>query len=444
MDGLTAVGRGLFKRLTPRGLLGRSLLIIVVPLVLLQVVSAFVFYENHWHQVTRRLALALASEVDLVMGMFERMPGAENHAQVINLAERLRMDIALEPGGALPPEPPRREGSYRESKLTSFLDILLDEPFQVDLTSERGTIQILVEASEGLLHVRVPRTRLDSVTTYVFVLWMVGTSLLLFGVATIFMRNQVRSVSRLAAAAESFGKGRDIPDFKPEGAAEVRQAASAFLLMRERIKRQIAQRTEMLAGVSHDLRTPLTRMKLQLELMGDVDGAAELRADVAEMQRMVEGYLAFARGDGREPVRPVDLAELIEEVAARFRRDGAAIAVAIDGALRVGLRRHAFDRCLTNLFANALRYGGRVEVAAAAADGVVEVVIDDDGPGIPPDKREEVFRAFYRLEGSRNPSTGGTGLGLTIVRDTVRGMGGEVALEESPLGGLRVRLRLPL
>lgn len=438
-------GWGGIKRILPRGLLGRSLLIIVVPLVLLQVVSAFVFYENHWHQVTRRLALALASEINLVVGMLERMPGAENRERVISLAERLRVNVSLTPGASLPAQPPVPEGSYREQKLIAFLDIMLDEPFHVDLTGEAGFVNVRVATQEGLLHVRAPRTRLDSVTTYVFVLWMVGTSLLLFGVATIFMRNQVRSVARLADAADSFGKGRDIPDFKPQGATEVRRAASAFLLMRERIKRQIDQRTEMLAGVSHDLRTPLTRMKLQLEMMGDTEGAEELRADVAEMERMIDGYLAFARGDGREPVRLVDLGATLEDIAARFRREGGDVEVKLDSPLRVSMRRGAFDRCLGNLLANALRYGNRVVIHAAPdTDEGFEITVDDDGPGIPPDKREEVFRAFYRLEGSRNPSTGGTGLGLTIVRDTIRGMGGDIWLEDSPLGGLRARLRLPL
>jgi two-component system, OmpR family, osmolarity sensor histidine kinase EnvZ len=254
----------------------------------------------------------------------------------------------------------------------------------------------------------------------------------------------VRAIRRLAAAAESFGKGRDVPNFKLEGATEVRQAATAFLKMRARIQRQITQRTEMLAGVSHDLRTPLTRMRLALEFLPSGGSAVdELKADVAAMERMVQGYLDFARGEGTEQPRGVDLAILIEEAAAAARREGVEISLALPEQCLLPLRPDAMRRCIANLLSNARRYGSHIWVAALPVTDGFDVLVDDDGPGIPPAQREAVFRPFYRLDASRNPVTGGVGLGLTIARDVARGHGGELTLEESPQGGLRVRLHLP-
>jgi two-component system osmolarity sensor histidine kinase EnvZ len=264
-----------------------------------------------------------------------------------------------------------------------------------------------------------------------------------FALATRFLRNQVRSLRRLANAAEAFGKGRDVPHFKPEGAIEVRQAAAAFLIMRERIQRQISQRTEMLAGVSHDLRTPLTRMKLELELLGDAEEAQGLRADVAEMQQMLEGYLAFARGEGNEQPAVADLMEFLGDVVATARRDGTEISLIGPSELHLPIRRDAFRRCVMNLVGNASRYGGHVWVTVMPTRGGVEVMIDDDGPGIPEALREAVFRPFYRLESSRNLETGGVGLGLTIARDIMLSHGGDLRLETSPQGGLRAHLILP-
>jgi two-component system osmolarity sensor histidine kinase EnvZ len=273
---------------------------------------------------------------------------------------------------------------------------------------------------------------------------MVGSSLVLFAVATLFMRNQVRPIRRLAVAAKNFGKGRDVPGYHPSGASEVRQAADAFIEMRERIKRQIAQRTEMLAGVSHDLRTPLTRMKLQLEMLGWRPGVEELKADVSEMERMVEGYLAFVRGEGAAPPEPHDISALLEQVVSGARKEGARIDLHAEDDLVVPVRFDSFKRCLGNLVSNAAHYGQHVQVRAGRREDAVEILVDDDGPGIPSDQREAVFRPFFRLDPSRNPETGGVGLGLTIARDVARGHGGELQLDDSPLGGLRARLRVPI
>ena len=274
-------------------------------------------------------------------------------------------------------------------------------------------------------------------------MWMVGSSLVLLTVAILFLRNQVKALRRLAAAADNFGKGRYVPFFKIEGAVEIRQAAVAFLTMRDRIQRQIRQRTQMLAGVSHDLRTPLTRMKLALEILGDDPAVAELKSDVAEMEHMVHGYLDFARGEGTEAAVETDLAMLLDDIAAAMRREGTELSLDAPLEYLMAVRPNALKRCLANLIGNARRHGGRVWLTAAPGEDGIDILVDDDGPGIAPIDRDRVFRAFVRLDPSRNPLTGGVGLGLTIARDVARGHGGDVRLETSPQGGLRARLHLP-
>ena len=441
------------KGILPRGLLGRSLLILVTPLVLLQLVAAYVFFGTHWDLVTRRLSAGLAGDIGAVIEMMRRAPGDQSRADIFAIAaQSMELLIVLRPGdilartgmvGAAPPLIDLLAGFSLEDNLTGALAERVGRPVFIDALSSEREIQILVQLPDGVLDVRASRKRLYSPTTTIFVLWMVGTSLLLLGIAILFTRNQVRAVTRLAVAADAFGKGRPVPDFKPEGALEVRQAGAAFALMRDRLKSQVDQRTEMLAGVSHDLRTPLTRMKLQLAMMRGAE-IAELSDDVGDMERMIEGYLAFARGEGSERARPADLVALVADVAAKLRKEEGRLEVSGDETLVLPLKVDAMTRCLANLIGNAVRFARRVRVQVSRRDDVAEVVIDDDGPGIGALDRDLVFKPFFRLESSRNPKTGGVGLGLTIARDVARGHGGDVRLEDSPAGGLRARLILPI
>jgi two-component system osmolarity sensor histidine kinase EnvZ len=434
----------LIKNFLPRSLLGRSLLIIVTPLVLLQVVSAIIFFESHWDKVTLRLAKSVAGDTAAVVDMMRRYPEPENRRWIFNLASRtMELKVTFDEGRILPNKPPKPEGLLEEM-LSESMKSFVSKPFALDTVSMERDVAIEVQLADGVLRVVTTRKRLFSSTTYVFVTWMVGTSLILFAVAMIFMRNQVKPIRRLAIAADDFGKGRASETFKLEGATEVRLAASAFLAMRDRIRRQIAQRTDMLSGVSHDLRTPLTRMKLQLEMLGQSDDAAALKDDISEMERMLEGYLAFARGEGGEIPAPIDLSQLLLEVADQARRQGARIDLHTEGRIEATIRPNGFRRGITNLIENAMRYAEHISIRAGVRGDAVEIVIDDDGPGIPEAQRIEVFRPFYRLEQSRNPGTGGVGLGLSIARDAIQGHGGEIRLEESPMGGLRVWIRLPL
>ncbi|MEK9671143.1 MAG: ATP-binding protein [Rhodospirillaceae bacterium] len=436
--------RTAIKEFLPKSLLGRALLIIVMPLILLQVVSALIFYETHWNKVSYRLARSVAGDLAAILLLVQNDPSENGRERAFDIAYRtMDMSIEFRPGAILSNRPHRIDNDVEEM-LDRALQTFLVKPYRVDANASKPTVSVDVQLADGVLQVKTLRKRLFSTTIYVFVIWMVGTSLILFGVATIFMRNQVKPIRRLARAADNFGKGRDVSKFKAEGATEVRQAAQAFMAMRERIQRHLAQRTDMLSGVSHDLRTPLTRMKLQLAMVKDTDSVRDLAEDIAEMEHMLEGYLAFARGEGTEKPKYADLGDLLEGVVAQIKRRGAPIDLNIEDRLSVTLRPDAFRRCLTNLVENAVRYGEHVSVRAGRRGDAIEINIDDDGPGIPEDLREDVFRPFFRLDGSRNPSTGGIGLGMTIARDVVRAHGGEINLADAPAGGLRVRIRLPL
>ncbi len=431
------------KRVLPRTLLGRALLIIVMPLILLQVISGFIFYDRHWSWVSRQLTSSAVGEITAIIDLWREAPNEEMRARVLEIGrQNLELTLNFENGAILPNTVRPPAGS--DVDVGSVLYQRLQRPVTI-LDDTRTSLTMDIQFPDGVMHVAISPKRLFTSTTYIFVLWMVGSSLVLFGVAMIFMRNQVRPIRRLARAADALGKGRDVPPFKLAGAIEVRQAAHAFNIMRERIRRQMSQRTEMLAGVSHDLRTPLTRMRLELAMLKGA-GTDELKSDVLEMESMVEGYLAFARGDETEATVSADLGELVDEVAVQMRRGGATVAVknAKSGELLMPMRRAAMKRALTNLLVNATTYGKRAEIATRRVGGNVEITVDDDGPGIPVDRREDVFRPFFRLEESRNRETGGVGLGLSIARDVIHGHGGSIALEDSPLGGLRVRLRLPV
>jgi two-component system osmolarity sensor histidine kinase EnvZ len=430
------------KRVLPRSLLGRSLLIILVPLVLLQAVAFTVFYGSFLDLVSRRLAFAIAGEVAQSIELMHRFPGSENRNWILNSAlMRLEVPMTFLPDATLPQRPWVNQLGPMDDDLAAALQDKVRLPYTMDWTSDPRNVQISVQLPNGVLEVLAPRKRLYTSTLYLFVLWLAGSALLLFGIAAMFMRNQVRAIRRLAAAAEAFGMGRDRGPIKLEGATEVRQAASAFNRMQARISRFLTQRTEMLAGVSHDLRTPMTRLRLALAMLPvreeQQQDVADMTADLEEMERMIGGYLSFARGEGHEQAQPVDLSAMLTDVAAGARRAGAEVALDAPGGLTLSLRPDALRRAMTNLVDNARRHAHRIALSALPGGRNVEVLVDDDGPGIPPDRRESVFRPF-------ETGGGGTGLGLTIARDIVRAHGGDIVLEESPLGGLRARIRLPL
>jgi len=432
------------RRVLPRSLFGRALLIIVTPLIVVQLVTTWFFYDRHWETITRRLAGAVAGELALVVDRLATAPDtATRQSELADIARHLAMRIQFHEGEILPNTETDTGSGIVHRLLQREIANRVRRPFVLDTDARRRDVVVQIQVTSGVLEAAIDRDRLFSSTTYIFVLWTVGTSLVLFAVATLFMRNQVRPIRRLARAVDRFGKGQEIGDFRPSGATEVRQAAAAFNVMRDRIQRMLTQRTEMLAGVSHDLRTPLTRMKLQLAMLKGNEVQA-LRSDVDEMERMLNDYLAFARGEGTEAVAKTDLGDILTEVVDGARRQGADITLEAEPGMVVSARPNALRRCLTNVVTNAIAHGSRVLVQAERHGDRIEIVVDDNGSGIPSDKREEVFRPFYRMEGSRSRETGGVGLGLTIARDVMRGHGGDITLDDSPSGGLRARLKLPV
>ncbi|HWY65822.1 MAG TPA: ATP-binding protein [Rhizomicrobium sp.] len=433
------------KRLLPRGLLGRGVIIIVAPIVLLVAIIAYVFFERDLDTTTRRLARDVAADMAMLVALEDNTQSPMREKLRALSARQLDYRIQFLPGQNLPPF---------HGRLTSTIDVALDDILEQrigkdrDFRTERigNDFEIRVDVHDGVLSVLVPRDRVTVSKPDIFILWMVGSSLLLGGIAFIFLRNQVRPIERLARAADSFGKGRAVPDFKPYGATEVRRAAQAFITMRERIERHVTQRTEMLAGVSHDIKTPLTRMKLTLAMMPDDGDVVSMRADIAEMEHMLDDYLAFARGEGGEDASLTDLSELVREAASAAERaqPKAQISVTASAHVPVSVRRAGLRRVLANLIENALKHGSKVAVSLTQDERLVEIAVEDNGPGIPEPRREEAFRPFHRLDEGRNLQSGGSGLGLAIARDIARVHGGDIVLSESPLGGLKATVRLPV
>ncbi|MCH2546872.1 MAG: ATP-binding protein [Alphaproteobacteria bacterium] len=432
------------KRILPQSLFGRALLILVIPTILIQLVATYIFYERHWENISRWMASSLAGEIALLVHEVNGSD-AQKQQQLAIFAEKLMsIHVQLEPEANS--QKFLRSGEDISPIFFTELKIRLNLPFSLKLEDDDQTLLVRVKLENDILALRVTRKRLVSSTTYIFITWMVGSALLLTGIAVIFLRNQIRPITKLATVMDKYGRGHDTPGFRPQGAAEVRRAGRAYQQMRQRLDRQISARMEMLAGISHDLRTPLTRMKLQLEMLGEKEAARDLRRDVSDMEHMIEEYLDFVRGEGQEAPQTMPISDCLEDIIARYKSHNQTIPVEYNGHehIDVDIRPHVFRRALMNVIDNALRYGTQAHISVFKKRHHVEICVDDNGPGIPREKREAVFKPFTRLDSSRNVGTGGVGLGLTITRDIIHGHGGDVFLQESAQQGLRVIIRLPL
>ncbi len=437
------------KRYLPKSLFWRAALILLIPILLLQGVVGSVFFRRHYDSLTEQMAGSVAREIGFAIRTVEEAEDdAAARQRLARISRTLDLDMSLEPPGQIRAGARRAFYDLTGAVIVETFARVIAHPTALDLLAVRKHAFVRVLTARGVLTAVVPRTRMNASNPHHVLVWMAGTAIGLTTVAVVFLRNQVRPIRELARAAAAFGRGRAVP-FRPRGAEEVRRAGQAFLDMRRRIERQIGQRTAMLCGVSHDLRTPLTRMKLALAVAPPCPETEELARDVAEMERMIEAFLDFARGETAEPAEPVDVAALAEEVADDARRNGLALALSVrreagDGG-RVSMRRDAIKRCLANLLDNAARYGQRVAMGVRLTPKVLEFAIEDDGPGIPTERREEALRPFTRLDASRNQDEGpGVGLGLSIALDIARSHGGTLTLEESAaLGGLKASLLLP-
>jgi two-component system, OmpR family, osmolarity sensor histidine kinase EnvZ len=433
------------KGVMPKGLYARALLIIIAPMVLLQSVVAFMFMERHYNLVTQRLAAGVVQDIATLIEVYKIYPQDQDHALLRRVAqEKLGLVIDFLPVNELPPPGPKPFFSLVDQSLSEEVRKQVARPFWIDTVGRSALVEIRIKLDDAVMRVFAPRGAAYVSNSHIFLAWMVGTSLVLLTVAVAFLRNQIRPILRLADAAESFGKGREVPNFRPRGAREVRRAAQAFVEMKSRIERAIEQRTTMLAGVSHDLRTILTRFKLELALIGDSPEVDAMKKDVDEMGRMLEAYLAFARGDSGEQSAPTDMAAFLEELKADAERNGHKSSVQFHGHPIVTVRPAAFKRCLGNLVSNAARHAPSISITGHRDHRWLTVTVDDDGPGIPAKMREEVFKPFLRLDDARNQDEGGTGLGLAIARDIARSHGGDIMLSDSPLGGLRATVRVPV
>ena len=434
------------KKIFPRSLFFRTMLLIFVPLIVVQVVSIYAFFDSNWNKVGRRLSDNLAANMSFVV---QSDNNEEEFSKVKEMASTLYgLDVTFYDNES-------KHSVWKKNKnqsefVTGFLAGSLKQYFpeantEIFLGKNRSYLDILVDTDRGLYVFNTSVKNIFNSSTFGFVLWMIGTSLLLFVVAVLFLRVQVRSIAELAAASEDFGKGINTK-FKPYGSIEVRRAGLAFTKMKERIVRQISERTQMLAGVSHDLRTPLTRMKLQMAMMPDNKENQEFLQDINEMEKMLDGYLAFVSGEGGEKSTFVDVNELVTGIINKYRKNSNAMirfSTNYDVSAIQG-REQALRRAITNIIENAFRYGKTIAVKLENDEKHLELSIEDDGPGIPVDKRDDVFKAFYRVEGSRNKETGGVGLGLSIAKDVVVSHGGTIQLLDRDLGGLRVLINIPL
>ena len=435
------------ERHMPEGLFPRALIILVAPVVLLQTIMTGLILDRHFENVTRLLARSFARDVSLLVQLYEVSDRSADAAARIEALANTTLDLGLtiENGATLPAPLPLPLFSRPDDRLRRELTFETGKTFWIDSRGHPGFIDIRVEAEKGVVFRLLTKAeRTLATSTAMLLLWMVISSLLLLGIAIVFLRNQVRPITDLAKAAQSFGTGRDIGSFRPRGAREVRQAGEAFLDMRDRIARQVEQRTAMLAGVSHDLRTILTRFKLELAFLGDGPKITPLTADVDEMQRMLEAYMAFVKGDGGEKPSETDLAALVQAAARSSVRGGAVVAIEVPAGQMVRVKPNAFRRLLGNLIGNAVRHAKSVDISATVTDRLLTLNVDDDGPGIPRDKRADALRPFVRLDNARNLDETGTGLGLAIALDIARAHGGELRLDDSPKGGLRAVVQIPV
>lgn len=427
-------------KLLPQSLLYRFVLIILLPLIFLQTLIFIFFYDRHWDIVSKRLAADVVGEVQTVADIILLRLPEEETQKLLHIAQHnFTLQFTFQEGAYL-----TEQNVFVSTQTSALISALLGLKYPVNMKEFADNRQaISIQLPTGVLHTIIPKKRFFTSTVHVFLIWMIGSSALLFWIAFLFMKNQIRSIEKLAQASELFGLGQDMP-FKPSGATEVRRAGFAFILMKNRIQKYLSERTGMLSAVSHDLRTPLTRMKLQISMLPDIDTQEDLNADVVDMEKMLNGYLAFARGEGKEEARLILLNELVDELVTKQERVGQKITLHNEGDLPVYARVNDLSRAITNILTNADRYAKKATIRTGNRENYATVIIDDDGPGIPQEKRDEVFKAFYRLEPSRNPKTGGVGLGMTITRDIILSHGGDITLGESPFGGLRVVIRLPL
>jgi len=435
------------KQYLPKSLFGRALLIIMLPIAMMQIIVAYFFFDAHWQTVTASLSDSVAADVAVVVELYKQAPDMERLERLDQMIRpNMKLSVVYDAKDSLPTATRQAFFSSLDKTLRQALSANLTDKFWFDTTRYPHYIDIRVQVETKVLKFVVPRDRVFAPTGFIFLFWLVMATVLLSLVSILFILNQARPIVKLAKAAEAFGKGRGIGNFKPSGATEVRQAGHAFLEMRDRIGRHIDQRTTLLAGVSHDLRTPLTRLKLHLALEDDSAETQAAQHDITDMENMLDGYLDFARDMSEEDRQTTDLADVLQNIANRDSgsKDSKNITISTAGDLSINVRKTAIKRALSNLIGNAGDYGKKIEINAQRQPDHIQLIIDDDGPGIPMSRRQDALKPFVRLDPARNQNTNGVGLGLSIANDIIQAHGGTLTLDDSPMGGLRCVVVLPL
>ncbi len=450
-----------FKKFMPRSLYGRFLLIIVLSTLIVQLVSIYVFYYTHLDVISKHMARSVIEEMVFVQKTINK-PGYQT--LLADLSENTGLQFSFEQRRRLKKKK-IADSDWKTNKLYNYINPLIDpynrfkseldnhglKPYEIFKNQDDNFITVKVQTPQGLLSFDVPVKRITSSSAYVFTFWMILSALITSIISIIFLRNQVRSLRELSLAAEKFGRGQDVANLKPTGSDEIRSLTISFIKMKERVMRQITQRTDMLSGVSHDLRTPLTRMKLQLEMMPDSQEIRDLKSDISDMEKLVEEYLDFARVDEKEKTSPVKIKKFLQEKVVHYydkMHKPIGDFIDLDADLEISVKKLALKRALNNLVDNAFNYGNKVNFTAKISDHNLIITIDDNGPGIPTSERNNVFKPFYRIDNSRNLDkktlSGGSGLGLAIAMDAVTSHGGSIKHDDSPLGGLRVTIFIPI
>ncbi|PHR94094.1 MAG: two-component sensor histidine kinase [Robiginitomaculum sp.] len=430
------------KRHLPKSLFGRALLIIMLPIALMQIIVAYIFFEAHWQTVTASLSNSVAADISVAHELYQQSPSAERATRLdAMLRPTMQLSIKLDPNDVFPTATRKAFFSSLDRTLRKALEQNISAPFWFDTTRYPHHIDIRILVDEGILHFFVPRERVFAPTGYIFLFWLIMTTILLSFVSILFILNQVRPIAKLANAAEDFGKGRGIGKYKPSGATEVRQAGRAFLEMRERILRHVQHRTAFLAGVSHDLRTPLTRLKLHLSLTDEGKETAAAQRDVKDMELMLDSYLDFARDTSEEDMQSADLGTLLTDLVAT-QADPKPV-LTTQGDLTINMRSLTMKRALSNLISNAKSYSANIEITLTGQTNALTLTIDDDGPGIEKSEREDALKPFSKLDTARNQNRKGVGLGLSIANDIIQAHGGTLQLLDSPQKGLRCQITLP-
>lgn len=439
------------KKLLPSSLLGRSLLILIVPIVIIQVVSGYVFFNRHWNKMVERFSDNVASEVSLLLHEVAKpnLTDDERSLRLNTIGHYLGFIAKIEPKTqeTFNSEVHANIGWERivADLFVKSLDKKVDNNYSLRFDFSKKKIKLDLEMTDAVLIIEIPERRVFSSSAYIYLLWVFFSSLILLLMAIIFMRNQVRPIRKLAVAADRFGRGYTLDRFKPEGAREVRQAGSSFVEMSKRIKKQLEQRALMLAGISHDLRTPITRLRLAITMSDETEDSKAMLSDLDDMERMINGYLDYVRGESEEEEQDVNLNALLSESLNLFRRSGVDVTLNMANKVPVFIRPIAFSRAIGNVVGNAAKYGEHINVdVKKTREGYIDIMVEDDGPGIDENLYEDVFKPFFRGDKSRSQPSGSVGLGLAIAMDIIHAHGGEISLGKShTLGGLAVKIALP-